>query len=79
MLYLTLMIGITCGAPAALPDGECREPQTQYAVSNDPAGAAADLALCRTQLGKLYTEIEKRGAVFDSLLYCDQREVGMQR
>lgn len=79
MLTLTLMIGITCGTPAALPEGQCREPQTQYAISTDSAGAASDLALCRTELAKLYAEVEQRGAVFDSLLYCDQREVGMQR
>lgn len=79
MLVLTFMIGITCGTPANLPEGQCNPPRIQYAAASDEAQAAKDLIACQQSLGSLYNELEKRGAIFDSLLYCEQRKVGMQR
>lgn len=79
MLILTFMIGITCGTPANLEPGKCNPPRIQHAAASDEKQAAADLLTCQQSLGSLYNELEKRGAIFDSLLYCEQRKVGMQR
>ena len=79
MLFVTFMLGIACGEPVGLPEGKCNPPSIQYASSIDKAGAATDLAACQLAIGNMYKELEQRGAVFDSLLYCDQRQVGAQR
>lgn len=79
MLIVTFMIGIACQSAVNLPDGQCNPPQIQYSSVTNEKDAKADLLTCQTAIAKLQDEMDKRGATFDSLLYCDQRKVGMQR
>jgi hypothetical protein len=75
MLIITLLIGIACQGAVNAPVGKCNPPNMQYSVATDKAQAVQDLKTCNEARDKLRVELKARGAEFDTLLYCDQRQI----
>jgi hypothetical protein len=70
-----MLIGIACQGAIDAPAGKCNPPNMQYSVALTQAAAAEDLKTCLDSRDKLRLELKARGAEFDTLLYCDQRQI----
>ncbi len=78
MYVITLLIGISCGGAALLPDAQCRTPHTAIQVRYNPtkAEAAQELKTCEEAAEVLRGEIRKRNRSDEAVAYCDQRSMG---